>query len=1296
MTPTVFTAPPRRRAWLPGARRDSLGAKPVPRPISAALLALALTACLAASTALVPAPAFSQQSTFELLGADLFSNLVDFEIAGNFFYCGMKEGFVIMDHRDLVPTTVREFLLAPDSTVTAFNFNDSKAYITMGTKGVAIVNPLAPGDLGVTATVPPLLSTISSAIGVDTLVYVTEERSLLSYVAGNGDQVRLVAEWPVRVSEGKLAFAGDRLLVFGQGGLLVVRLANFLPVETETLYTAGEVVAAAGDGQALYAATENGTLLAFQRSGSRYQQISTRSLPGTPVDIAMSGGLVAVASDSGFVVYDVSRPQTPTLALKQFDGEPVTNVVLRGDKLVVARAERGFQAFSLIVGTQSTPIDTEADLGDVKTLALASGYLYASSPDSGVYRFAPSGNAGLNDRRLIVRRGRINTVAARDTILAVADGGQGVRLSTGPVGGNAQITRGIVTFPGLIFNIQMRDSLLVFAGGAAGLRIVSITDPETPYIIKAYDPPSFASYQVEMVESRLAYSVGLLPSPYLQIVDLAEPVSPAEVVTIPFTGSLAIAVDTTSDRMVAVHGPDSLQVLTLYDISSPRAPVVLNEIAVEGAGTKIAVRDNFVLLGTRSTPEIMRFLIQGSAIVPTTPGTTTEVVSAVVIGPDGMYVAQGLAGIASFVGFEASAIIYLGGYDMPGELLAMTVADSTVIVGDNQRTLYSLTMTNGGLLRRVDSFVVGGRVRALSFFRGDSVIAACVGDSLRMYTVSSSGDIINIRGGVQFIGAPPSSIVPFNNLLYVGSGNAVNVIDATVRTSPRVTLTFAGMGESNVGEAGPVRKMLISGNILYVVHRGIVNPINPAADRPPLVTVWNLAPDPSQPRYRGYYYDPAESEYLDAEISGPFLYLAAGEGGTKVLSVSTPGNPFFLGRISQTQNTEGLVVVDDVLILANGLDGVSAHNLQLSETNPPRIASFPTPGIARAVDALPGHLVVSDAYALMLYRPNVDLADTTAPTFAVGFVTNPFITAFADLFVVPSEDLPRDPLVAYRIADTDLTLDLNLIDQDERVYMTSLRLDRVGVGELEIVGFDVSDNRGFSSKTVVLNLLRGAEGGTISSDDSTFKIDVEPGALAGDARVIAMPYTAADLGAHVGAAPSAPPAEALAGGYRVALVPGDGAAIRVAFRVPEGADPAALQVYRGAGEQWLPLPSAASDGWVSAASDGGGLFWLARGDAGAPAAPLVAALHPNSPNPFNPATRLRYDVPAPGAHVVVEIYSPEGRLVRRLADQFQNAGRYELFWNGDDAGGGAAASGVYLLRYAAGEASFTRKLTLLR
>jgi hypothetical protein len=98
---------------------------------------------------------------------------------------------------------------------------------------------------------------------------------------------------------------------------------------------------------------------------------------------------------------------------------------------------------------------------------------------------------------------------------------------------------------------------------------------------------------------------------------------------------------------------------------------------------------------------------------------------------------------------------------------------------------------------------------------------------------------------------------------------------------------------------------------------------------------------------------------------------------------------------------------------------------------------------------------------------------------------------------------------------------------------------------------------------------------------------------------------------------------------------------------------------------------------------------------GEAAIPLAFHLHPNIPNPFNPRTSIHYDLPAEG-RVVMSLYNVQGRLVRRLVDEVRPAGRHMAIWDGTDQGGRQAASGVYVLRIAAGEDRARRAITLLR
>ncbi len=93
--------------------------------------------------------------------------------------------------------------------------------------------------------------------------------------------------------------------------------------------------------------------------------------------------------------------------------------------------------------------------------------------------------------------------------------------------------------------------------------------------------------------------------------------------------------------------------------------------------------------------------------------------------------------------------------------------------------------------------------------------------------------------------------------------------------------------------------------------------------------------------------------------------------------------------------------------------------------------------------------------------------------------------------------------------------------------------------------------------------------------------------------------------------------------------------------------------------------------------------------------PAVNTLAQNSPNPFNPVTRIDFSLRESG-HVSLRVYDTAGRLVCVLIDEQMNAGRHSTLWDGRDAGGKLVASGVYYCRIAAGSFSATRKMIMLR
>lgn len=70
-------------------------------------------------------------------------------------------------------------------------------------------------------------------------------------------------------------------------------------------------------------------------------------------------------------------------------------------------------------------------------------------------------------------------------------------------------------------------------------------------------------------------------------------------------------------------------------------------------------------------------------------------------------------------------------------------------------------------------------------------------------------------------------------------------------------------------------------------------------------------------------------------------------------------------------------------------------------------------------------------------------------------------------------------------------------------------------------------------------------------------------------------------------------------------------------------------------------------------------------------------LEQNTPNPFNSRTKIHFAVPEPG-QVRVDIYDALGRPIKRVQHAFLSSGSHTLFWDGTDAHGQAAPSGVYV------------------
>lgn len=90
-----------------------------------------------------------------------------------------------------------------------------------------------------------------------------------------------------------------------------------------------------------------------------------------------------------------------------------------------------------------------------------------------------------------------------------------------------------------------------------------------------------------------------------------------------------------------------------------------------------------------------------------------------------------------------------------------------------------------------------------------------------------------------------------------------------------------------------------------------------------------------------------------------------------------------------------------------------------------------------------------------------------------------------------------------------------------------------------------------------------------------------------------------------------------------------------------------------------------------------------------------AALSTNYPNPFNPKTTIKYEIPQAGK-VELTVYNIKGQEINTLIKEHKSAGNHQVVWNGKDSNGKKVASGTYLYRVKVGGKEITKKMVLIK
>ncbi|MCK5453651.1 MAG: T9SS type A sorting domain-containing protein, partial [Calditrichia bacterium] len=83
------------------------------------------------------------------------------------------------------------------------------------------------------------------------------------------------------------------------------------------------------------------------------------------------------------------------------------------------------------------------------------------------------------------------------------------------------------------------------------------------------------------------------------------------------------------------------------------------------------------------------------------------------------------------------------------------------------------------------------------------------------------------------------------------------------------------------------------------------------------------------------------------------------------------------------------------------------------------------------------------------------------------------------------------------------------------------------------------------------------------------------------------------------------------------------------------------------------------------------------------------------PNPFNPVTRIEFNVPKT-TQVKVAVYDILGRQVKLLYNTVAPAGNHTIRWDATNEAGSTLGSGIYFYQLQSENVSLTKKMILLK
>ncbi len=825
------------------------------------------------------------------------------------------------------------------------------------------------------------------------------------------------------------------------------------------------------------------------------------------------------------------------------------------------------------------------------------------------------------------------------------------------------VPAGSVGFAANIKDVKVQGDFAYVSADTLGLIIVDVSDPVSPDSVGSYSIGERV-YSLDVVGNRAFLAGG---SEGLIVIDVSDPVSPSYLAACDTPGE-ARGVVLAGDKAFVADYTSGLQVV---DVSDPLLPSVAGSYDTGGNSLRVAVTGNYAYLADFFPGVQVIDISDPAAPSYVTTYDTPSWSYDVAVDGNLLYVADYTSGLQLVDISDPSNPLPAGSFDQEGA--------------------YQSVVTNGGGLAFVTSY------------NGFHIVKAA-----DILNTLEEADLINTSGLIH-------SVAIDGNYAYLAAeSGGLQVID--VSDPYALAAASAGGGADNAYE------LALNGDHAYV-----------ADDFSGGISVFDIS-DPANPFRTGYVAVSGEVRGVDTwgeyafagcgnqglaslnisdpaapavvqnlagftgagrlRVYGKRAFVSDGSGGLKIVDISDPSSMSLEGSYSASGGVADVVVEGRHAFLAAGTGGLEIVDVS-DPANPSNISSLAPPfGEARGLD-------ISGGFALVALSGGgvwlIDVADIYAPVSEWVYNTVEGCRGVAFSGEYGFAAIGTEGVGAGRIFQRDFVTSENMarstfID-NAGVTIYRVKLSTVQTGS---VTWEVSADGGGNWQEII-------------ADDSWTDLAVTGSDLLWRAGLIYLgdgvnpscDSLMIDWSDDVATLLASQSVRARENSIilRWALAEDPSGRLCSVRRRKEGDDPfSEIALVSSPGREFSfedkEIEFGAVYDYRVLLSEGSGWTVLfERGGVKTPHIPVT--LYQNTPNPFNPSTRIRYFIPEP-LHVRLSVFDASGKLVRILADGNKPSGFHAETWNGTDERGGSVASGVYFYNLRAGKKETTRKMILMR